>query len=29
MRGDDKQQGGIFSYRTAEERVPRIIHCGR
>jgi transposase len=22
MRGDDKQQGGIFSYRTAEERVP-------
>src|SRR5271155_360407 len=23
MRGDDKQQGGIFSYRTAEERVPQ------
>ena len=22
MRGDDKQQSGIFSYRTAEERVP-------
>jgi len=22
MRGDDKQQNGIFSYRTAEERVP-------
>jgi transposase len=22
MRGDDKQQGGVFSYRTAEERVP-------
>ena len=22
MRGDDKQQGGIFSYRTVEERVP-------
>ncbi len=23
MRGDDKQQSGIFSYRTAEERVPQ------
>src|SRR5579872_7071880 len=23
MRGDDKQQRGIFSYRTAEERVPQ------
>jgi transposase len=22
MRGEDKQQGGVFSYRTAEERVP-------
>jgi transposase len=22
MRGEDKQQSGIFSYRTAEERVP-------
>ena len=22
MRGDDQQQSGIFSYRTAEERVP-------
>jgi transposase len=23
MRGDDKQQSGIFSYRTSEEWVPR------
>ncbi len=23
MRGEDKQQSGIFSYRTAEERVPQ------
>src|SRR5271155_2797243 len=23
MRGDDKQQDGIFSYRRAEERVPQ------
>ena len=23
MRGDDKQQSGIFGYRTAEERVPQ------
>jgi transposase len=22
MRGDDKQQSGMFSYRTAEERIP-------
>src|SRR5271163_1816873 len=22
MRGEDKQQSGVFSYRTAEERVP-------
>jgi len=23
MRGEDRQQGGVFSYRTAEERVPQ------